>query len=242
MNVRFHELTLPLDYEYMPDEVFPTATPFVLAPREHPDKGLLLGTETGTCLTLPAQFEERRQSSRLHDIPPEKLVLRETVVLTIPAEAEQEIGAADVARALAAADPRAGDALLLRTGWGDRGEHQRPERLATAMQECGSDLFLTDLATIAWPAKHLMPEWLSLLPRPRPWPSPEATVYLHLYTRDKMEQDYAAALVFARAGIMTVKRLVGCGAIASGRVRIVVGPLKLVRGVGATCRVVAVDG
>jgi kynurenine formamidase len=258
MNVRFHELTLPLDYEYMPDEVFPTATPFVLAPREHPDKGLLLGTETGTCLTLPAQFEERRQSSRLHDIPPEKLVLRETVVLTIPAEAEQEIGAADVARALAAADPRAGDALLLRTGWGDRGEHQRPgtryllagprlslagaERLATAMQECGSDLFLTDLATIAWPAKHLMPEWLSLLPRPRPWPSPEATVYLHLYTRDKMEQDYAAALVFARAGIMTVKRLVGCGALASGRVRIVVGPLKLVRGVGATCRVVAVDG
>src|SRR5207237_10450063 len=116
------------------------------------------------------------------------------------------------------------------------------QRLAAAMAERGSDLLLTDMATIAWPDKHLMRECLSLLPRPRPWPSPEATLYLHLYGPDKMEQDYAVALVFARAGIMTVKRLVDCGAVASRRVRIVVGPLKLVRGVGSTCRVVAIDG
>jgi len=86
-----------------------------------------------------------------------------------------------------------------------------------------------------------MPECLSLVPRPRPWPSPEAAMYLHLYGPDKMEQDYAVALIFARAGIMTVKRLVNCGALASRRVRIVVGPLKLVRGVGSPCRVVAIE-
>jgi hypothetical protein len=40
---------------------------------------------------------------------------------------------------------------------------------------------------------------------------------------------------------LTVKRLVNCGVLAS-RVQIIVGPLKLVRGVGSTCRVVAIDG
>jgi kynurenine formamidase len=258
MNVRLHELTLPLDYEYMPDEVFPTATPFVLAPREHPDKGIVLGTETGTCLTLPSQFEELRKTTRLHEVPPEKLVLRETAVVSLPKEAGEEIAADEVERALGAAEVRSGDAVLLRTGWGDRGEQARPgtgyllrtprfslegaERLAAAMRERGSDLLLTDLALIAWPDKHLMPECLSLLPRPRPWPSPEAAMYLHLYSREKMEQDYAAALAFARAGVMTVKRLVRCGAIQSRRIHIVVGPLHLVRGVGSTCRVVAVEG
>jgi kynurenine formamidase len=258
MTVQIHELTLPLDHEYMPDEVFPTATPFVLPPRDHPDKGFLLGTETGTCLTLPAQFEEQRRTTRLHEVPPEKLMLRETAVLDVPAAAGQALAAGDVEAALAAAELRAGDAVLLRTGWGDSGQHERPgpgylvrtphltlaaaERLAGAMTARGSDLLLTDMATIAWPDQHLMPECLSLLPRPRPWPAPEAAMYLHLYTRDKMERDYAAALVFARAGIMTVKRLVHCGALASRRVHIVVAPLKLVRGVGSTCRVVAIEG
>ena len=39
---------------------------------------------------------------------------------------------------------------------------------------------------------------------------------------------------------MTVKRLVNCGALAGPRLRVIVGPLHVVRGVGATCRVVAV--
>jgi kynurenine formamidase len=255
--VRLHELTLPLDYEYMPDEVLPTATPFVVAPREHADKGFLFGTETGTCLTLPAQFAELRKSTRLHEVPPEQLILRETALLSVPKGEGEAIEPADVQRALAQADVRAGDAVLLRTGWGDRGEHQRPgtryllgtphftlegaQALATAMREHGSDLLLSDVATIAWPDQHLMPEWLSLIPRPRPWPSPEATVYLHLYTAEKMARDYAAALAFARAGIITVKRLVNCGSLSSTRVRSIVGPLHLVRGVGATCRVVAIE-
>jgi kynurenine formamidase len=126
MNVQLHELTLPLDHEYMPDEMFPTATPFVLPPRDHPDKGFLLGTETGTCLTLPAQFEALRRSTRVHEVPLEKLMLRETVVLDVPAGAGQALSADDVERALAAGDLRAGDAVLLRTGWGDSGQHERP--------------------------------------------------------------------------------------------------------------------
>ena len=58
------DLTMPLDWEGMPDEVFPTSTHFLLAPRRHPAKGLTMGNETGTCLMLPSQFEELRKTTR----------------------------------------------------------------------------------------------------------------------------------------------------------------------------------
>ena len=53
-----------------------------------------------------------------------------------------------------------------------------------------------------------------------------------------LEADYA----LAEAGIMTVKRLVNCGAIQQSRLRLIVSPLRVVRGVGSPCRVVAVEG
>jgi kynurenine formamidase len=254
---RLLELTMPLDHEYMPDEILPTATPFILAPAGDPNKGITVGTETGTCLTLPSQFLAFRKTTRLHEVPPEKLVLRETVVVNIPKEEGQEISATDVDRALAALDFRPGDAVLLRTGWGDKEWYRTPGpryiagtphfseeaamRLAQSMVQRRSDLLLSDLALIAWPDKHQMREWVSAVPRPRSWPSPEADIYLRTYTVEKMEADFAAALAFARAGVMTVKRLVNCRSVQRPRVRIIVGPLHLVRGVGSTCRVVAVE-
>jgi kynurenine formamidase len=255
--MRYVDLTLTLDHDAMPDEVLPGAAALVIAPREHADKGLLVGTETGTCLTLPAQFTEHRKSRRLHEVPPEALVLRETVVVDCPAEEGAEITADAVERAVAGAGVRAGDALLLRTGWGDRGlEGQAGTRyllggprlalpaaraLAARMRALGSDLLLTDLPLIARLDAHQIPEWTSLFPRPRPYPSIESTVYLHLYTPEKTRADYAVARVLAEAGIMTVKRLVGCGSLGAGRLRVIVGPLHLVRGVGSTCRVIAVE-
>ena len=44
------ELTMPLDHQWMPDELFPTATRFMLAPRGDPEKGITVGTESGTSL------------------------------------------------------------------------------------------------------------------------------------------------------------------------------------------------
>src|SRR5688572_3926669 len=52
---RLVELTMPLDHQYSPDQYMPTATPFILAPSGDPNKGFQLGTESGTCLTLPSQ-------------------------------------------------------------------------------------------------------------------------------------------------------------------------------------------
>ena len=255
--MQYVELTMPLDHEYMPDEIFPTTTPFVLAPTGHPEKGISLGTETGTCLTLPSQFAESRKTARLHEVAPEKLVFRETVVVNLPKEEGDEVSPDDIDRTFAGAEFRSGDAVLLRTGWGDKDWYQRPgtrymlgtphfsaegaAHLARLMEDRGSDLLLTDMALIALPEKHLIPEWLPMAPRPEPWPSSKAEGYLRAYTPEKMADDYAAALALAGAGIMTVKRLVNCGAIQSSRIRIIVGPLNLVRGVGSTCRVVAVE-
>jgi kynurenine formamidase len=260
--MRFLELSMPLDYERMPDEIFPTATPFILAPTilgpaRRPDKGITLGTETGTCLTLPSQFTEYRKTTRLHEVAIEKLVLRETVVVDLPTEEGGEISPDDIEAALTGVEFHSGDAVLLRTGWGDEDRHQRPGAgymlgtphfsvegaayLARKMQERSSDLLLTDMALIGLPEKHLIPEWRPLTSAAEPWPSPRAEGYLRTYTPEKMADDYAAAIALAGAGIMTVKRLVNCGAIQSSRIRIIVGPLKLVRGIGSPCRVVAAE-
>src|SRR5205807_4761281 len=68
--VRLSELTMPLDHQWMPDEIFPTATRFMLAPRGDPEKGITVGTESGTSLLLPAQFAAFRRTRRLHEIEP----------------------------------------------------------------------------------------------------------------------------------------------------------------------------
>ena len=46
--MRLLELTMPLDHQWMPDEIFPTATRVMLAPRGDPEKGITVGTESGT--------------------------------------------------------------------------------------------------------------------------------------------------------------------------------------------------
>ena len=250
------ELTMPLNHEYMADEVFPTATPFIVAPGGHPLKGFSLGTEAGTCLTLPSQFAETRKTARLHEVELEKLTLRETAVLDIPKDGG-EVTDADLDAAWRGADVRYGDALLIRTGWGDQDLYERPgsrymvgspylvassaQHLAARMRTNGSDLLLTDMAVIAMPQQYLIPEWFPIAPRPEPWPAAKAAGYIRSYTPEKAAADNGAAIALASAGIMTVKRLVNCAAIQQRRIRIIVGPLKLIRAVGSTCRVVAIE-
>lgn len=255
--MRYTDLTLPLDHEWMPDEVFPTALHYYLGPKFHPDKGIVIGSDTGTCLTLPAQFTDFRKTTRIDEVPVEKLFLRPTAVLDIPKGAGAGISGKEIQEALDTANPERGDAILIRTGWGDTGAHAKPgsrymlesphlsveaaQILAERMNSHGQDLLLMDTALIGWPNKHLIPEWCSLEPRPGPWPSAEARVYLHLYTAGKMKEDFAVELVLAGSSVMTVKKLVGCRVIGSARIRIIVSPLRVVRGVAANCRVIAVE-
>ncbi len=254
--MRLLELTMPLNHEHMADEVLPTATPFIVAPGGHPLKGFSLGIEAGTCLTLPSQFAETRKTARLNEVELEKLTMRETAVLDLPRDGG-EVTAAEVDAAWRAGNVGHGDALLVRTGWGDKDLYERPgsrymlgsphftessaQHMAARMRANGNDLLLTDMAVIAMPQAHMIPEWFPIAPRPEPWPSRKAEGYIRSYTPEKAAADNGAAIALASAGIMTVKRLVNCAAIRETRIRIIIGPLKLIRGVGSTCRVVAVE-
>src|SRR4029077_11576250 len=105
----------------MPDEVLPSAARFYLAPKYHPDKGIILGSETGTCLTLPSAYADFRKTTRLHEVSLEKLFLHGTTIFDIAKEENDAISEAELKQAIDKARFSKGNALLLRTGWGDRG-------------------------------------------------------------------------------------------------------------------------
>lgn len=250
--MKFVELTMPLNHQWMPDDVLPTSVKFFLGPKDHQEKGMVIGSDSGTCLTLPAVFEAFRKTARLDQVPLDKLFLRPTTVISIAKSEGEEIDQADVQKALDAAQSEKGDAILIATGWGDKpyGESyllgsphlslEAAKYLAQRMRENQSDLLLVDTALVGWPDKHLIPEWFSLLPTPAA-ESSEARMYLHLYNGEKAKKDFAAELELAREGILTVRKLVHCGQIKKHKIRIIVSPLKVVRGVASTCRVVALE-
>jgi kynurenine formamidase len=254
--MKFIELTMPLNHEWMPDEVLPTSVKFFLGPRDHPEKGIVVGSDSGTCLSLPSVFAAFRKTVRLDALPNEKLVLRPTTVVHIVKEEEQEINRKDVEKALETGGLNSGDALLVRTSWGDRPWDEyvgrryvlrspyfsvdAAEYLGEIMNKNGSDLLLTDTALLGWPGKHLIPEWCSFLPTPAV-ESEAARMYLHLYTAEKAKADFTVEIEFARRGIITVRKLFRCGLIEGARIKVIVAPLRIVRGVASTCRVLAVE-
>jgi kynurenine formamidase len=250
--MKFLELTMPLNHQWMPDDVLPTSVKFFLGPKNHQEKGMVIGSDSGTCLTLPSVFEVFRKTARLDEVPVDKLVLRPTTVVSIVKLEGEEINKADVQKAFDAARPAKGDAILIATGWGDNPYRESyllgsphlsleaAQDLAKRMNENQCDLLLVDTALVGWPDKHLIPEWCSLLPTPAS-ESAEARMYLHLYDSEKAKKDFAVEMEFARAGIITVRKLVHCGQIKKDKIKIIVSPLKVVRGVASTCRVVALE-
>lgn len=254
--MNFIELTMPLSHQWMPDELLPTSVKFFLGPKDHPEKGIVLGSDTGTCLTLPSMFAEFRKTKRLDELAVDKLFLRPTTIVAIPKGKGEEITRADVETALGSSPLTEGDALLIATGWGDRTSDElqggayvlesprfsfeAAKYLGGRMKDNKSDLLFLDTALVGWPGRHLIAEWCSMLPAP-PVESGEARMYLHLYSTEKAKADFAVEMEFARLGIMTVRKLVHCGQIKKPRVKVIVAPLRIVRGVASTCRVVAVE-
>src|SRR5262249_40105682 len=118
--MNFIDLTMPLSHQWMPDEVLPTSAKFFLGPKNHQEKGIVVGSDTGTCLTLPAMFVDLRKTTLLDERTVEKLVLRQTTVAIVHKNDEEEITRTDVEKALDTSRPAKGDALLVSTGWGDR--------------------------------------------------------------------------------------------------------------------------
>jgi kynurenine formamidase len=254
--MNFVDLTIPLNHRWMPDEGLPTAIKFLLGPKDHQEKGMVVGSDSGTSLALPSLFAEFRKTTRLDQVPVEKLFLRPAAVAHIDKRDGEEIGVSDIEKALKDTGPAEGDAFLIITGWGDR-SHDHAEGneyildsphfsfdaaqfLAEALHDNENDLLLLDTALLGLPKSHIIPEWFSMLPAASA-ESPEARMYLHLYDSEKAKRDFAVEMEFARLGITTVRKLVRCGQIKSQRIKLIVSPLNIVRGVASTCRVVAVE-
>ena len=254
--MNFVDLTMPLNHRWMPDEGLPTAVKFFLGPKDHQEKGMVVGSDSGTSLALPSLFAEFRKTTRLDRVPVEKLFLRPAVVARINKGDGEEISKSDVEKAFKDARPAKGDAFLIITGWGDKPHHQgegneyilgsphfsfeAARALAQALHDNDNDLLLLDTAGLGLPKSHMSPEWFSMLPAPSA-ESAEARMYLHLYDSEKAKKDFAVEMEFARLGIMTVRKLVQCGQIKSQRIKLLVSPLNIVRGVASSCRVVAVE-
>jgi len=254
--MNFVDLTMPLNHRWMPDEGLPTAIKFFLGPKDHQEKGMVVGSDSGTCLALPSMFAEFRKTMRLDQVPVEKWFLRPAAVAHISKGSGEEISVSDAEKSFNAALPAKGDAFLIVTGWGDR-PYEQPEGneyildsphfsfeatrfLARALRDNENDLLLTDTAVLGLPKSHMVPEWFSMLPTPAA-ESAEARMYLHLYDSEKVQKDFAVEMEFARSGITTVRKLVQCGQIKSQRIKLIVSPLSIVRGVASTCRVVAME-
>jgi kynurenine formamidase len=192
-----------------------------------------------------------------------QFVNRETVVIDIPKGEREEILPEDIDRTIAMdPDYRDGDAVLIRTGWGD-GERYRQlgddyaiktphfsvagaERLIEVMRTRQSDIMLTDCAYIGNAGEKFMyPEWASRPPWDRPpFPSPQARTYMRHYTRERGAGGGApdwAASVPLHAALSPVAALANCGAIQSKRFKITLLPLFMKGAAGAPCSVIAIE-
>lgn len=205
MAKRIIDLSIPL-YDFMPvGNVWAWDVPFQTQPITSIEKHgfdlfmITMHSETGTRLMPPAISDKTEPGVDTLDL--NLLVDRETVVADCPKGADEEIVAADIDRIFSGYNVQQGDALLIRTGWGNGERYYKigddyarrtphfakdgADRLAELATERGINLVASDIAYYGWGGKHMLPEWSSKPFWERPaFPSEEARRYMHAYTYD----------------------------------------------------------
>ena len=207
-----------------------------------------------------------KYSLTIDQIPLERLVLRETVILDLRVEPGHEITAKEIDAALEDADYRKGDEVLVRTGWGTRERaytmgldyyklspsihYEAALRLAEKMHEMDSSIFMTDCGLVN-PPRVQGHNWFlgdtPLVPLPKPWPSAEArerAIEVGDATgrpphANPEPSSYGALIRKAMAGC---KCLVDCEQITGRRCKIIVMPLLVRKGGVSPCRFFAIEG
>ncbi|MBV9120492.1 MAG: cyclase family protein [Chloroflexi bacterium] len=198
-------------------------------------------------------------------IPIEDLVLRETVVVDVPAQPGHEITEDEMTAALERSDFRRGDEVLLRTGWGSREraftmgldyfkntpclKHAAGLALARVMEAMDSHIFMTDCALVN-PPRVQGNNWFTgdkpYVPLPKPWPSAEARermlrlrTQVHDSVHDTREPSSYGAII--RTALAGCKCLVDCHQISGRRCRTIILPLKIRDGGASPCRFFALE-
>jgi kynurenine formamidase len=229
-----------------------------------------LDGETGSPFMVPHQrspFDmtplqpNPKFSWTLDEIPLERLILRDTVILDIRADEGHEITSPEMQTAIKRADYRKGDEILLRTGWGTRKKayelgidyykrtpsihYDAAALLAEKMDEMGSSVFMTDCGLIN-PPRVQGNNWFRgdtpLAPLPKPWPSAEArerVLDLGAHRHGSPHpSSYGALIKKVMAGC---KCLVDCDQITTNRVKMIILPLLIKKGGASPCRFIAIE-
>ena len=226
---------------------------------------LKLDGETGSPFMVPTQNAPHSfvplqpdplYTWTLSDIPLDRLLLRDTAILDIPAEADHEITPDEVQEALARTDFRPGDELLLRTGWGtlERAygmgieywvhspslRHDAGVVLAEAIEAKGSSIFITDAGLVNPPSVQGH-DWFMgdhpEVPLPRPWPSAEARERrMDLGRRTHASPVPSSYGFLIRKTIACCKCLVNCDQLPAGRVKLLILPLLIRQGGASPAR------
>lgn len=260
---RVINLTLPL-YPHMPvGNVWAHDTPVQIEPivtyeqNEALLEAVSLHSETGTRLMMAACYDP--DASKIDEIDLSRLINRPTVVIDIPKGPQEQITAKDVDERVGPdQEYRRGDALLIRTGWGD-GERYRKlgddyaiktphfsddgaYRLADVMKERDTDTLAIDVAYIGNCGRtYMLKEWVSLPPWQRPpWPSPQAKIYLRTYDRSRDEVDWSASRPLHYNGFV-LAALCNAGKISRKRIKISALPFFVKGAPGAPVTVVAIE-
>lgn len=260
-------LTIPL-YPNMPvGNVWAWDSPFMINPITNSnDHGInhyqmSFHSETGTRLMLKATYDE--SAPMLDELDYSQFVNRDTVVIDIPKGEYEEITAEDIERTVGSDnDFKNGDAVLLRTGWGDNERYRQigddyairtphfavagAERFIEFMKAKKSDLFFIDVAYIGNAGEKFMrPEWASREPWDRPpFPSMQARIYMRYYRpelgRGGKCPDWAASVPL-HAHLTPIVGLANCGSIQKKRIKITTLPLFIEQASGAPCSVIAFE-
>ncbi len=265
--MRVINLTLPL-YDHMPvGNVWAWDTPFRTEPiinyEEHQGRlfHISMHNECGTRLMFRGTIVPG--SPHICDLDWTPFINRDTVVIDLPKDARGEITADDINR-IVATDPdyKPGDAVLLRTGWGDNERYRKlgddyakntphfsdEGAMATVelLHKRGSNMVLTDCAYVGNCGRARMRrEWADLPPWQRPpWPSDAAKAYLRHYHGSHeggaRSADWLSS-VFLLENLYTIGALCNCGSITKKRVKITLLPMNFAVDGGAPCTVVAVE-
>lgn len=256
------DLTLPL-YDFMPvgnvwawDVPFQTQTITKDSFHGYELTMITMFSEAGTRLMIRAMQDPT--APKVHELPLDTLMMRDAVVVDIPCGRDHEVTAPELEAAFRSAELAKGDAILLRTGWGDNerwvelgDDYARTapfiskdaaESLVAIMKENQSDLVGSDVPYWGGGRKYQLPEWGSKPAWERhPFPSIQAKRYLANYSKEKAYEDFASPNILNSANVMYLGAMCNLGALTKRRVKLSVLPLKIQGARGATCRAVAFE-
>ncbi|MBI2288468.1 MAG: cyclase family protein [Chloroflexi bacterium] len=179
--------------------------------------------EPGTRFILPSFRKDYKDDVTLDTVDINKTILRDAVVIDVPKGDDEIVQADELEAAFKKAPVKKGDALIIRTGWGDNQRYFKigrlyqensphfnnasAEKLMELMQKNGSDLWTYDVES--------------------------------MNGLDKKSLTRGGFTI--RAGMVAIGGVVNCGAITKPRVKLIAAGLKAKGGHMSPCTVVAIE-